>query len=188
MSEIQTLKGGVSYGDSWIETNVSQPKSRSLSQIDIAQSHFFKVQITGLENKNMRHKVYDDFLPVSNVSFLQRGIVNMSLPLGIFADLPIAHKKKVTVINITMYDTDDDFYQRKLQEWYDNTTVDEDGYVGYIDDIVRELTLVSYNTKGKENFRERYSVLLADDMKIDRSTEANGFKMISFSVAIVGSA
>ena len=225
----------VYFGDSWSNDKSIKPKTvaKNLTQIDIAQSHFFTIEISGMVHPLMQHRYtrnepntallvtdvtnpvyrYDEngnriidynergilettysqkstgygyFLPVKNVSVTESGISTLTLPLGIFADFPIAHRKKISRINITIVDTDDDWYEQQLRTWYQQTIPDEAGYVGYMSEIIRELAFTSYNTKGDKNFVRRLYVMLVDDMQFNRDYETNGFKEISFSVAVVG--
>lgn len=226
----------VLFGDSWANDPTIKPKTvaKGLSQLDISQSHFFTIELSGMVHPLMQHnsirteysmsplttdvtantvyrkdengnnivnyrerglldspsyKVssgYGRFLPIKSVSVTESGISTLTLPLGIFADFPIAHRKKISRINITIVDTDDDWYEQQLRKWYQQTIPDEGGYVGYMSDIIRGLTFTSYNTKGNKNFDRKLWVMLVDDMQYNRDYETNGFKEISFSVAVVG--
>lgn len=229
------MAGNLNFGNTWSNNPKLKPKTQAkgLTQLDIAQSHFFTIQIAGLVHPLMSHRAvssvpdtnmhvldlitpvykkdengnevvdykeratlrelekikisgYDKFLPVKSVSLTESGISTLTLPLGIFSDFPIAHRKKITRLNITIVDTDDDWYEQQLRTWYYQTVPSDLGYVGYMSDIIRELTFTSYNTKGDRNYVRRLFVMLVDDMQINRDYESNSFKEIAFSVAVVG--
>ena len=146
----------------------------------------YKERATLREIERTKISGYDKFLPVKSISLTESGISTLTLPLGIFSDFPIAHRKKITRLNITIVDTDDDWYEQQLRTWYYQTVPSDLGYVGYMSDIIRELTFTSYNTKGDRNYVRRLFVMLVDDMQINRDYESNSFKEIAFSVAVVG--
>lgn len=229
------MAGNLNFGNSWSNNPNIKPKTQAkgLTALDIAQSHFFTIQIAGMVHPSMKHsynatvttakatdyltsvidsgnkviagesdvytyrelenlktykvhKGYNEFLPVKSVNLTESGISTLTLPLGIFSDFPIAHRKKITRLNITIVDTDDDWYEQQLRTWYYQTVPSDLGYVGYMSDIIRELTFTSYNTKGDRNYVRRLFVMLVDDMQINRDYESNSFKEIAFSVAVVG--
>lgn len=198
----KNTQGKITFGQTWDRAKElkATKEQKALTAIDMAQSHFFKVQIDGFDRTMMQHNVqswnfkdnaivtrgYRHFLPVKNVSLSEVGVVTLNLPLGIFSDFPIAHRRKIGKLNITIVDTDDDWYEIELRKWYNKTVPDSNGYVGYMSEIIKRLTLKSYDTKGNENFTRYYSVMLTDDIQINRSYEANELKEISFNLAIVG--
>ena len=100
---------------------------------DIAQSHFFTVQIYGVNEQGQGtgihylngspiafasgEGVYNDYIPIKSMNFNYTSYDNMSIPLGIFGDFPLLHRKKVTSISFSCYDTDQDIIEKALTYW-----------------------------------------------------------------------
>ena len=169
---------------------------------DIAQSHFFTVQIyssnggggkpTGLHDINgspfsfaSGHGTYQDYIPIKSMNFNYTSYENMNIPLGIFGDFPLLHRKKVTSINFTCYDTDDDRIEKALKYW-EQQCFPQGAYVAYLDEVKATLKYSSYDVKGKWNFTRVLDVIPAQSVSVSRSYEENGAKMLNFSVVAVG--
>lgn len=197
------LEGGIS-------TNVVNPKSSSigdpLDNWDIAQSHFFTVQIyskpyeggknyakaTGLHDINGNpfnfasgQGTYKDYLPIKSMNFSYTSYDNMSIPLAVLGDFPLLHRKKVSTINFSCYDMDQDVIESALRYW-EKQCFPEDKYVEYLDNIKAKLTYRSYDVTGKLTFERILEVIPTSSVSVSRSYEENGAKLLNFSVIAVG--
>lgn len=167
---------------------------------DIAQSHFFTVQIYRNEGGKVSgihdiygnpisfasgEGVYEDYIPVKSMNFNYTSYENMNIPLGIFGDFPLLHRKKVTSISFTCYDTDQDIMEKALHYW-EQQCFPGDNYVAYLDDIAATLTYTSYDVMGHKNFQRLLTVIPASSVSVSRSYEENAAKILNFSVAVVG--
>ena len=168
---------------------------------DIAQSHFFTVQIsgrnslgevTGLHDLNgdpisfaSGRGTYANYLPVKTMNFNYTSYDNMSIPMGIFGDLPLLHRKKVSSISFSCYDTDQDIVEKALHYW-EHQCFPGGNYVAYLDDIAATLRYTSYDVCGNMNFYRQLEVIPASSVSVSRSYEENGAKMLNFSVVAVG--
>ena len=170
---------------------------------DIAQSHFFTVQIyskptstygkaTGLHDKNGKpfnfasgQGTYKDYLPIKSMNFTYTSYDNMSIPLAVLGDFPLLHRKKVTTINFTCYDMDQDVIEDALRYW-EMQCFPENKYVEYLDNIKATLTYTSYDVTGKKTFVRTLDVIPTNQVSVSRSYEENGAKLLNFSVIAVG--
>ena len=183
------LRGG-------IETNVAPSSSNSngdpLDNWDIAQSHFFTVQISQLLDKNGKtfsfasgHGTYKDYVPIKSMNLTYTSYSNMNIPFGIFGDLPILHRKNVSTISFSCYDIDQDPIEMALRAW-ENRCFPEGRYVAYLDDIKATFKYRSYDVTGKMNFEKVFLVIPASTVSVSRSYEENSAKLLNFSLAVVG--
>ena len=167
---------------------------------DIAQSHFFTVQIYRNEGGKVSgihdiygnpisfasgEGVYQDYIPIKSMNFNYVSYENMNIPLGIFGDFPLLHKRKVTSISFTCFDTDQDIMEKALHYW-EEQCFPGDNYVAYLDDIAATLTYTSYDVMGHKNFQRLLTVIPASSVSVSRSYEENAAKILNFSVAVVG--
>ena len=167
---------------------------------DIAQSHFFTVQIysgsgrnaTGLHDINgspfsfaSGKGTYQNYIPIKSMNFNYTTYDNLNIPFGIFGDFPLLHRKKVTSISFTCYDMDDDRIEKALKYW-EQQCFPQGKYVAYLDEVKATLKYTSYDVKGKRNFTRVLDVIPAQSVSVSRSYEENGAKMLSFSVVAVG--
>lgn len=167
---------------------------------DIAQSHFFTVQIyssnngtpTGLHDNNgapfsfaSGHGTYQDYIPIKTMNFNYTSYDNLNIPFGIFGDFPLLHKKKVTSISFSCYDIDQDAIEKALRYW-EQQCFPQGKYVAYLDDVKATLKYTSYDVKGRHNFTRVLDVIPAQSVSVSRSYEENGAKMLNFSVVAVG--
>ena len=159
---------------------------------DVAQSHFFTVQISQLIDKKGNtfsfasgRGTYKDYVPIKSMNLTYTSYDNMSVPFGIFGDLPLLHKKKVSTISFSCYDIDQDVIEMAVRAW-ENRCFPEGRYVAYLDDIKALFSYRSYDVKGKLNFEKRFYVIPASSVSVSRSYEENSAKMINFSLAVVG--
>lgn len=201
----KVLEGGIStantYGLSFV------PKSRKsagdmLSNADIAQSHFFTVQIysaptstynhpTGLHERNGKpisfasgKGTYSDYLPVKTMQLNYTSYDHLTIPFTIFGDLPIPHRKRVSTVSFSCYDMDNDVIERALKYWEDQCFVGN--CVEYLDNIKATLKYRSYSVTGKLNFTKYLDVIPAGTTSVSRSYAENGEKLLNFSVVVVG--
>lgn len=169
---------------------------------DIAQSHFFTVQIyspsnpgyphaTGLHDKNGQpfsfcsgEGTYRDYIPIKSMNFSYTSYDNMTLPVNIFGDFPLLHRKKMTTVNFSCYDMDQDVIELALKYW-ENQCFPEN-CVEYLDCIKATLKYRSYDVTGKLNFEKCLSVIPTGQVSVSRSYEENAAKLLNFSVVVVG--
>lgn len=194
----------LSYGNGYevltgnVSTTVNSSSSNTLSQITMAQSSYFKISIDKLNNPAMKSstllKNYSEntsgvgsFLPIKSVSFTPVSLETLSIPLGVFGDMSIVNRKKIGRLSITLLDTNDNFYEKKLASWYKICVPNENGYVGYLEDMVSDMTYISYSTTGLPEYSMNLEVMLAEDISISRDYDANELKAITFNVVVVGS-
>ena len=170
---------------------------------DIAQSHFFTVQIysprntyypypTGLHDKEGKafafasgRGVWENYIPLRSMNFNYTSYDNMNIPFGIFGDFPLLHRKKVTSINFSCYDTDHDDIEKALKYW-EQQCFPYGMYVAYLEDVAATLKYTSYDVKGNKNFVRELEVIPASSVNVSRSYEENAAKMLNFSVVAVG--
>ena len=169
---------------------------------DIAQSHFFTVQIyssngggskaTGLHDIKgspfsfaSGHGTYQDYIPIKSMNFNYTSYDNLNIPFGIFGDFPLLHRKKVTSISFSCYDIDDDRIEKALRYW-EQQCFPSDIYVAYLDEVKATLKYTSYDVKGKTNFVRTLDVIPGQSVSVSRDYEENGAKLLNFSVVAVG--
>ena len=173
---------------------------------DIAQSHFFTVQIyssaaetasrgynqpTGLHDINGKpfsfcsgEGTYKDYIPIKTMNFNYTNYDNMTLPVNIFGDFPLLHRKKMTTINISCYDLDQDVIERALKYWENQCF--PNNCVEYMDCVKAEFKYRSYDVTGKMNFEQVLEVIPTGSVSTNRSYEENAPKMLNFSLIVVG--
>ena len=165
---------------------------------DIAQSHFFTVQIfnssngAGLHDDNGQpfnfssgEGTYKNYIPIKSMNFNYTSYDNMNIPFGIFGDFPLLHKKKVTSISFSCYDLDQDSIEKALRYW-EQQCFPKGMYVAYLADVAATLKYTSYDVKGRENFTKILEVIPASTVSVSRSYEENSAKLLNFSVVAVG--
>lgn len=167
---------------------------------DIAQSHFFTVQIysndnglpTGLHDENGQafsfssgEGVYRNYIPIKTMSFTYTSYDNMNIPFGTFGDFPLLHRRKVTTINFSCYDIDQDAIEKAIKYW-EQQCFPNGLYAAYLDEIKATLKYTSYDVKGRENFTRVLDVIPTGSMSVNRSYEENAAKMLNFSVVAIG--
>ena len=181
--------------------NTSDAGGDTIDWWDIAQSHFFTVQIYGVNEQGQGtgihyingspiafasgEGVYNDYIPIKTMNFNYTSYDNMSIPLGIFGDFPLLHRKKVTSISFSCYDTDQDIIEKALHYW-EQQCFPGGNYVSYLSDVVADLVYTSYDVCGNMNFRRILQVIPASSVSVSRSYEENAAKMLNFSVVAVG--
>lgn len=187
----------LSYDDSYTPLVIGSVSkdivAESSTLITMAQSSYFKINIDFLTNSVMSShgannilKGIGNFLPVKSMNFTPVSLETTTIPLGIFSDMSFITRRKVGKFNITIYDTNDNFYEKKLLEWYNLSVPNNRGYVGYMKDIVSNMLYVSYSTTGIVENTLNLEVMLAEDLNISRDYESNELKTITFSVIVVG--
>ena len=183
------LKGGVS---TTVAPSTQTSNGDPLDNWDIAQSHFFTVQISQLLDKNGKtfsfasgQGTYKDYVPIKSMNLTYTSYDNMSVPFNIFGDLPLLHRKSVSTIAFSCYDIDQDVIEMALRAW-ENRCFPEGRYVAYLDDIKATFKYRSYDVTGKMNFEKEFLVIPASGVSVSRSYEENAAKMLNFSLAVVG--
>ena len=167
-----------------VQSTPTDPKAWA---IDIAQSHHFTVLLEGMLNFNTPEKSFNKFLPVKTMQLTYTSYENMNIPLAIFGDFPLLNKKRVSTIQLTCYDKDNDELERQLRAW-ESACFPKGRYVAYLSNIVKALTYRSYNVKGQENkgSYKRMYVIPSGNLVVSRDYSANDAKMITFSLVCVG--
>ena len=193
-----TLTGGIQKTEE--EDRKTSGGGDPIEYWDIAQSHFFTVQIygngqngaTGLHDEKgapfnfaSGHGQYKDYIPIKTMNFNYTSYDNLNIPFGIFGDFPLLHRKKVTSISFTCYDIDQDAIEKALKYW-EQQCFPQGKYVAYLDDVKATLKYTSYDVKGRHNFTRVLEVIPAQSVSVSRSYEENGAKMLNFSVVAVG--
>lgn len=151
---------------------------------DISQSHHFTVTISKIK-VNFPTQEFGDFLPVKNISYAETTYENMSIPVGIFGNFPILHRKQVGSINLALYDTGTDDIQAQIRQW-ESECFPKGKYVNYLSKIAAELKYNSYTPTGKLNKSLVLYVIPSNSITTSRSYEENGAKLINLSLTVVG--
>lgn len=151
---------------------------------DISQSHHFKINLSKIKVEYYA-KAFGYFLPVKNISYNEITFENMSIPVGIFGNFPLMHKRHVGTINLTLYDRDTDNIEQQIRNW-EAECFPRGKYVNYISEIVGELKYASYTVTGKLNQSLTLYVIPTGSVTINRSYEENNAKLLQLSLAIVG--
>lgn len=169
---------------------------------DIAQSHFFTVQIysprnpyypypTGLHDKQGKpfsfcsgQGTWQNYIPIRSMNLNYTSYDNMTLPLHILGDFPLLHRKKVTAVQFSCYDLDDDRIEKALRAWENQCF--PGSCVEYLDNIKAQFTYNSYDVTGKKNFSITFDVIPSGTVSVGRSYEENNAKFLNFSIVAVG--
>ena len=193
------LTGGVSTTQD-LSKKTSGVGNDLINYWDIAQSHFFTVQIysgsgnkaTGLHDEKgapfafaSGRGTYQNYIPIKSMNFNYTSYDNLNIPFGIFGDFPLLHRKKVTSISFSCYDIDQDAIEKALRYW-EQQCFPQGKYVAYLDEIKATLKYTSYDVKGRWNFTRVLDVIPAQSVSVSRSYEENGAKILNFSVVAVG--
>lgn len=165
----------------------------SILSEDMEQSHHFHVYIDRLDIGRLRRfKVPLDvnqrnFLPVRNISFTETSFNHLTIPLGIFGDLPFLQKRGIGRINMSIYDNDQEDVAKGIRKWIQDC-FPMGKYVDYPSNVVAKMEYHSYNVKGQENVpvSGTYYVIPADNYSYARSYEENALKIINFGVILIG--
>lgn len=172
-------------------TKDATPIPEGLISTTMSQAAYFKVDIEKLRAPDMYSNTIlagnlQNFLPVKSINYSVTSLEMTTIPVGIFGDMSIVTRKKLSKLNIVLLDNKDCTYEALLRNWY-NKCAPDSGYVGYMQDIVDTLHYISYSTSGQPQVPISLEVMPADDMVISRDYDSNELKTISFSVIVVGS-
>lgn len=181
----QILQGNVEKSDR--TQLVSTPDSDGLFVQDIAQSHHYTVQLSGMSMSKFKTPggTFSKFLPVKNMSLKYTSYENMSIPLTIFGDFPLLNKKRVSTIDLTCYDLDSSKLEYELRLW-ESQCFPKGRFVAYMSDIARKFEYRGYNVKGQESLYYKVWVIPSGNVTVSRDYSANEAKMINFSLVVVG--
>jgi hypothetical protein len=188
------LTGGVKINQ--MPEKPTKTKNGDLTQLDIAQSHFFTVQIyspgSGLIDRKgapfsfaSGEGQYKNYIPIKSMNLTYTSYDNMLIPLSIFGDFPIPHRKKLTTISLSCYDLDNDCIEQAVRAW-EMRCFPQGKYVEYLDKIKATFTYTSYKVTGEVSFIKSYEVIPANSVTVSRSYEENNAKMVNFSLVAVG--
>lgn len=153
--------------------------------MDIAQSHHYAVELQGFERLKSPQNRYSDFLPVRTMNLRYVSYENMNIPVAIFGDFPLLNRKRVSTIDLTCYDLDDNRIEYQLRQW-EASCFPKGRYVAYMDSIARKFVYRGYNVKGQQTLKYEVWVIPSGNVSISRDTSVNDAKMINFSLVVVG--
>ena len=194
------IQGGISYNDPQqqviltgaIEKNVQQTPqiNDGILLMDIAQSHHYTVYVSGMSmsRQKLPNGIYSEgngFLPVKTMNLKYTSYENMSIPVAIFGDFPLLNRKRVSTIDLSCYDYDNNKLEYELRQW-EAQCFPQGRYVAYMDDIAREFIYRGYNVKGERTLEYRVFVIPAGNVTVSRDYSANDAKMVNFSLVVVG--
>lgn len=193
-----TLEGGVNYvnpdvANIFSSAGTSQKQSTTrisdnIVQMDIAQSHHYTVQIDGMEgmsNLKTPRGTFSEFLPVKTMNLKYTSYENMSIPVAIFGDFPLLNKKRVSTIDLSCYDFDNNKLEYEMRRW-ESQCFPQGKFVAYMDDIARKFTYRGYSVEGKQTLLYEVYVIPAGNVTVSRDYSANEAKMVNFSLVVVG--
>lgn len=159
----------------------------NMFSMDMAQSRFFTVEL-GAPNKS-KNKISTfkgmEGLPVKNISYTVTGIETMTLPIGVFRDLPIPIGKKLPTITLTLLDSGIDQIEMQLRDWFESMIPSSKNTISYLDDMVGTLKYKSYDTSGNPNYTYTANVMLTEDLSISRDYEANELKSLQINLIVL---
>ena len=203
-SSTTILQGGVNYTNPQtqkvLQGNVAENNyakqepqvDESAWLIDIAQSHHYTVQLlrNNINDMSMSHlktprKSFSEFLPVKTMNLKYTSYENMSIPLAIFGDFPLLNKKRVSTIDFSCFDTDNNKLEYELRMW-ESQCFPKGRFVAYMDDIARRFTYKGYDVKGKETLSCYFYVIPSGNVAVGRDYSANDAKLITFTLVCVG--
>ena len=193
-----TLQGGVTYSPETtkvFELGISKSTQAESPQIndgiwlmDIAQSHHYTVQISNMEGMSSLKTPkgsFSEFLPVKTMNLKYTSYENMSIPVAIFGDFPLLNKKRVSTIDLSCYDFDNNKLEYELRRW-EAQCFPKGRYVAYMDDIAREFIYRGYSVEGRKTLEYRVFVIPSGNVTVSRDYSANEAKMLNFSLVVVG--
>lgn len=151
---------------------------------DISQSHHFKVTLSKLKIA-LPSNAFGNFLPVKNISYNEITWENLTIPVGIFGNFPLMHRRHVGTINLTLYDKDNDHIEKQVRIW-EAECFPKGKYVNYLSQIWSEFTYSSYTVTGKLNKTITLYVIPTGSYTISRSYEENNAKLLQLSLTVVG--
>lgn len=151
---------------------------------DISQSHHFTVTLSKIRVE-FPTQAFGNFLPVKNISYAEISYDNLSIPVGIFANMPLLHRRQVGTINLVLYDTATDDIQEQIRNW-EAECFPKGKYVNFLSNIAAELKYNSYSVTGKLNKSLSLYVVPTGSTTTSRSYEENGAKLINLSLTVVG--
>ena len=153
--------------------------------IDMARVYHFTVQIDQIPTNLPEHSVYTKFLPVKSFKYSPVGVNTEDLDIGSFSKFPLPVGREIGILNITLVDTADRYYEKQVAYWYARSAP-SDGYAPYLAEIVGLLTYRSYNPLGTQLTESKLIVVPTGSYEIDRDPEKNELNEISFELAVVG--
>jgi len=193
-----TLQGGITYSPETtkvFELGISKSTQAESPQIndgiwlmDIAQSHHYTVQISNMEGMSSLKTPkgsFSEFLPVKTMNLKYTSYENMSIPVAIFGDFPLLNKKRVSTIDLSCYDFDNNKLEYELRRW-EAQCFPKGRYVAYMDDIAREFIYRGYSVDGRKTLEYRVFVIPSGNVTVSRDYSANEAKMLNFSLVVVG--
>jgi hypothetical protein len=181
------LKGSVEKNE--------RPQSPQVSEgiwlMDIAQSHHYTVWLAGMEGMSGLQVPHSPltrdlgFLPVKTMNLKYTSYENMSVPVAIFGDFPLLNKKRVSTIDLSCYDYDNNKLEYELRKW-EAQCFPKGRFVAYMEDIAREFRYRGYSVEGKLTLEYKVFVIPAGNVSVSRDYSANEAKMVNFSLVVVG--
>lgn len=138
---------------------------------------------TNFDNWGRNGSIY--WMPLKSLTYTQGAIENTTFGVGAFADLQLPFRKHSPTLQVELCDARNDFFEMKLREWH-NMSVITDGFVPVLESICKKVQIRSWATNGECNSLTECQCILADDISVTRSYEANDLKVISFKLVVVG--
>lgn len=142
-----------------------------------------KTVSTNFDNWGRNGSIY--WMPLKSLTYTQGAIENTTFGVGAFADLQLPFRKHSPTLQVELCDARSDFFEMKLREWH-NMSVITDGFVPVLESISKKVQIRSWATNGECNSLTECQCILADDISVTRSYEANDLKIISFKLVVVG--
>ena len=156
----------------------------TLSQIpDRALIFHFKIRLSEGVGINDTDRMAD--LPVVNYTSNTCNVDQLSLKIGIFGDMSFITGKRLNKISLTIAENEKYSESDLFIDWHNKSTPDN-GYVGYVEDTVKKLEYLAYSPKGELMYKQSYYVILADNIPVERSTEANELYKFTCNMTVVG--
>lgn len=187
--EVENLfKIGISKAD---KPESTPQVSEGIWLMDIAQSHHYTVWLAGMGGMSglqvPKSPLTRDlgFLPVKSMNLKYTSYENMSIPVAIFGDFPLLNKKRVSTIDLSCYDYDNNKLEYELRKW-EAQCFPKGRFVAYMSDIAREFRYRGYSVEGRMTLEYRVFVIPAGNVTVSRDYSANEAKMVNFSLVVVG--
>ena len=180
------LKGEVSKSQRAESPQISE----GIWLMDIAQSHHYTVELEKMDMSNLRVPnspltTGHGFLPVKTMNLKYTSYENMSIPVAIFGDFPLLNKKRVSTIDLSCFDLDNNKLEYELRQW-EAQCFPKGRFVAYMSDIARKFTYRGYSVEGKQTLMYEVYVIPAGNVTVSRDYSANEAKMVNFSLVVVG--
>lgn len=174
-----------------LQTGISVSEVKNKISIDMAQSRNFKVRLQGVYMDTSaligRDAAIGDYLPVKNISFTESTMDYLQVPVGVLRNLPILRGISLPKMTLTLSDQTTDIIETQLRSWIHSCVPTEEGYVEYLDTMIRTLTYESYTVEGVSNNKASCSLFTvpSGEFMVNRDNTTNDLKSIEFGLFIL---